>query len=173
MNMKTKFVFSCLALVFILSSCNKEADDPNITSFEFTFKEKDYKWSFNPDGGTLQKGARVIKRRNQNTNQEVYVLDGWNYPDGITMQCILNTSVLAVGTFSVTTSISDPYINGVFEIDGISYGSQSGDAIYITISKKSGNYVSGYFNAVMHDMRTSTSEVRIYKGYFSNIIIQE
>ena len=173
--MKTNFIFCCLAFVSVLFSCNKDApvDNVNTASIEFTLNEKNYKWSFQPDRASLQQGATLQRKTNQNTNQRVYVLDAWSSPDGISVLCFLNTSVLGLGTFNITTAVSDLYVNSICQVNGIKYVSYAGDGTSVTITKISGNYVSGYFSAVMHDMISSTSEIKIYKGYFSNILIEE
>ena len=84
----------------------------------------------------------------------------------------METNSLSPTTYkSITTSLTG-IIQSSYRINGINYAPINlNDSMVVTISKVSNNQISGTFNAVMHDVNTTTIKLEIKNGIFTNILV--
>ena len=165
-------VLSLATLVFI--SCKKD-NVPAVPSASFSFKvdNTSYSWNFEPDSPRLERGARLRTVLNPNTNAVTYALEGWDTPRELGVLLLMNTSSPAVSTYKTVIRASDPYAESISNFDHTRFATKTDDYSIITITNISGDYASGSFYAVMHDLATSSRELRIFNGSFNHILIQK
>jgi hypothetical protein len=169
--MRSRFPLLIVVLSIVLFSCKKDVVTPQ-SSFGFKVGTTSYSWTFEPDSPRLEKGALLKRSFAPNSTVPVYVLEGWSYPDALRIECMMNTTSLAVNSYRKEQRLSDRLVESFSHYNHTQFGTVTGDYISVSISEISGKYASGSFYAVMHDLATSTKEIRIFNGTFTRILIE-
>jgi hypothetical protein len=163
---------SIIVLFVFQLGCNKK-DNPPVYSSNFSFKANNsvYAWNFD-FAHPSSNGFGLISRHDAvGWVPGGYMLSGFKPSQDISLYFFLETNAVATGTYKSVTTVSTPYIQSGYIVNGTYYAPLNiGDSVMVTISSLSDNKASGTFNAVMHDS-TRSIKLEITDGRFNNLII--
>jgi hypothetical protein len=157
--------------ILCLCSCHKTAPTPTYSS-SFNFKANNiaYNWEYNSIGPA--RSAIILKNTDPISLNTIYLLQGMDSLEKITVNCHINTSTLTLGTYKIVTTPATAIIRSSYLLNNVTYAPiVLNDSVEVIITNITNNYASGTFKAVMHDVSTTLSKLEIMEGNFSHVII--
>ena len=163
-----------IIVLFIFQlGCKKNENYPTYTSsFSFMANNTSYVWTFNFDVPSQNGYGIITKYPGTGGMAGGYMVEGFNQSQNVSINCFIETNLLATGTYKSITTASTGIIQSGYGINGVNYAPINlGDSVVVNITSISNNTARGTFNAIMHDVSTRSVKVEINNGFFDNLII--
>ena len=153
----------------VISSCKKSKIAEPQTVFSFKANGVSYKWSNSVSGNTEPQGAKIIKITTA-TGNTCHILEGMDHPSDMFLNLAMVTNTLQKTTYTTITPSSNNISYSIYKANNV-YGApvNPGDSVAVNITDITNNFVTGTFNAVMHDQ--TLTKIEITEGSFQHVMI--